>query len=45
MTSLMADLGGLTGLWIGASVVSLLEIVSLIIFFVQAWKHKRKGSM
>ena len=45
MTSLMADLGGLTGLWIGASVVSLLELVALAIFFTQAWQHKRKGSM
>ncbi|CAJ0959859.1 unnamed protein product, partial [Mesorhabditis belari] len=44
LTSALADLGGLTGLWIGASVVSLLEIVSLIIFCFQAWNQKRKDA-
>ncbi|CAI5442925.1 unnamed protein product [Caenorhabditis angaria] len=45
LTSVLADLGGLTGLWIGASVVSLLEIVSLIVFATQAYVRKRKGSI
>ncbi|KIH59521.1 Amiloride-sensitive sodium channel [Ancylostoma duodenale] len=42
LTSVLADLGGLTGLWIGASVVSLLEIFSLIVFASQAYVRKRK---
>ncbi|KAK6030130.1 hypothetical protein OSTOST_03741 [Ostertagia ostertagi] len=45
LTSVLADLGGLTGLWIGASVVSLLEIFSLIVFAAQAYVRKRKGSI
>ncbi|CCF23432.1 Degenerin-like protein unc-105 [Caenorhabditis elegans] len=45
LTSVLADLGGLTGLWIGASVVSLLEIVTLIVFATQAYVRKRKGSI
>ncbi|ETN75823.1 degenerin-like protein unc-105 [Necator americanus] len=45
LTSVLADLGGLTGLWIGASVVSLLEIFSLIVFASQAYVRKRKGSI
>ncbi|CAJ0564660.1 unnamed protein product, partial [Mesorhabditis spiculigera] len=44
LTSILADLGGLTGLWIGASVVSLLEIGSLILFCCQAWFRKRKAN-
>uniref|UniRef100_A0A0N4ZC81 Degenerin-like protein unc-105 n=1 Tax=Parastrongyloides trichosuri TaxID=131310 RepID=A0A0N4ZC81_PARTI len=42
LTSALADLGGLTGLWIGASVVSLLEIVALIIYTTQAYVQKKK---
>lgn len=45
LTSVLADLGGLTGLWIGASVVSLLEIFSLVVFAAQAYVRKRKGSI
>ncbi|KAE9413773.1 hypothetical protein Angca_002758, partial [Angiostrongylus cantonensis] len=45
LTSVLADLGGLTGLWIGASVVSLLEIFSLLVFAAQAYVRKRKGSI
>ncbi|CAJ0606181.1 unnamed protein product [Cylicocyclus nassatus] len=45
LTSVLADLGGLTGLWIGASVVSLLEIFSLIVFASQAYVRNRKGSI
>uniref|UniRef100_A0A183DRR3 Degenerin-like protein unc-105 n=1 Tax=Gongylonema pulchrum TaxID=637853 RepID=A0A183DRR3_9BILA len=44
ITSALADLGGLTGLWIGASVVSLLEIAALIVYTVQAYVRKRKKS-
>uniref|UniRef100_A0A0M3JUD3 Degenerin-like protein unc-105 (inferred by orthology to a C. elegans protein) n=1 Tax=Anisakis simplex TaxID=6269 RepID=A0A0M3JUD3_ANISI len=45
LTSALADLGGLTGLWIGSSVVSLLEIAALIVYCVQAYvRKKRKGS-
>uniref|UniRef100_A0A915PQI3 Uncharacterized protein n=1 Tax=Setaria digitata TaxID=48799 RepID=A0A915PQI3_9BILA len=40
----ITDLGGLTGLWIGASVVSLMEIVALIVYTVQAYVRKRKSS-
>ncbi|VDM91990.1 unnamed protein product [Onchocerca ochengi] len=42
LTSALADLGGLTGLWIGASVVSLMEIVALIVYTAQAYVRKRK---
>ncbi|VDO15164.1 unnamed protein product [Brugia timori] len=42
LTSALADLGGLTGLWIGASVVSLMEILALIVYTVQAYVRKRK---
>ncbi|KAM3718505.1 Degenerin-like protein [Dirofilaria immitis] len=42
LTSALADLGGLTGLWIGASVVSLMEIVALIVYTVQAYVRRRK---
>ncbi|CAD6191735.1 unnamed protein product [Caenorhabditis auriculariae] len=45
LNSVLADVGGLTGLWIGASVVSLLEIVSLVVFATQAYVRKRKGSV
>ncbi|KJH44648.1 degenerin [Dictyocaulus viviparus] len=45
LTSVLADLGGLTGLWIGASVVSLLEIFSLVVFAAQAYVRRRKGSI
>uniref|UniRef100_A0AAF5RWC9 Uncharacterized protein n=1 Tax=Wuchereria bancrofti TaxID=6293 RepID=A0AAF5RWC9_WUCBA len=44
LTSALADLGGLTGLWIGASVVSLMEILALIVYTVQAYVRKRKSS-
>ena len=44
LASALADLGGLTGLWIGASVVSLLEIVALIVYTVQAYVRKKKMS-
>ncbi|EFO27882.2 amiloride-sensitive sodium channel [Loa loa] len=42
LTSALADLGGLTGLWIGASVVSLMEILALIVYTIQAYVRKRK---
>ncbi|CAG9530017.1 unnamed protein product [Cercopithifilaria johnstoni] len=42
LTSALADLGGLTGLWIGASVVSLMEIIALVVYTVQAYVRKRK---
>ena len=38
----MADFGGLTGLWIGASVVSIAEIFTLIIFTMQAYVRNKK---
>uniref|UniRef100_A0AC35U509 Amiloride-sensitive sodium channel n=1 Tax=Rhabditophanes sp. KR3021 TaxID=114890 RepID=A0AC35U509_9BILA len=44
LTSVLADLGGLTGLWIGASVVSLLEIIVLVVYLTQAWVQKKKLS-
>ncbi|MCP9263630.1 hypothetical protein DINM_007017 [Dirofilaria immitis] len=44
LTSALADLGGLTGLWIGASVVSLMEIVALIVYTVQAYVRRRKSN-
>ncbi|TMS35153.1 hypothetical protein L596_002611 [Steinernema carpocapsae] len=44
MTSLFADFGGLTGLWVGASVVSLLEFVALGVYIAQAFVKKRKAS-
>uniref|UniRef100_A0A914C4J5 Uncharacterized protein n=1 Tax=Acrobeloides nanus TaxID=290746 RepID=A0A914C4J5_9BILA len=40
----LADLGGLTGLWIGASVVSTLELVMLAVYTFQAYKKRRKES-
>ncbi|CAB3404499.1 unnamed protein product [Caenorhabditis bovis] len=45
LTSVLADVGGLTGLWIGASVVSLLEIFTLGVFLTQSYVRKRKGSI
>lgn len=42
LTSALADLGGLTGLWIGASVVSLMEIIALVVYTIQAYVRKRK---
>ncbi|VDK83305.1 unnamed protein product [Litomosoides sigmodontis] len=44
LTSALADLGGLTGLWIGASVVSLMEIIALVVYTIQAYVKKRKSS-
>nr|CAD2202286.1 unnamed protein product [Meloidogyne enterolobii] len=41
MTSLIADLGGLSGLWIGISIVSILEVVQLI-WFCMEYIHKKK---
>jgi amiloride-sensitive sodium channel len=45
ISSLLADLGGVTGLWIGASVVSLLEVVVLGYFCGKAYKKNRKASL
>ncbi|ULU04323.1 hypothetical protein L3Y34_017240 [Caenorhabditis briggsae] len=49
LTSVLADLGGLTGLWIGASVVSMLEIVSLICMAANGYykdkTEERKSSL
>lgn len=40
----MADFGGLLGLWIGASVVSMLEVVALVMYAAQAYVRQRKKS-
>ncbi|KAF7636549.1 hypothetical protein Mgra_00003938 [Meloidogyne graminicola] len=40
LTSLIADLGGLSGLWIGISIVSILEVVQLI-WFCMEYIHKK----
>uniref|UniRef100_A0A914Z1Q6 Uncharacterized protein n=1 Tax=Panagrolaimus superbus TaxID=310955 RepID=A0A914Z1Q6_9BILA len=45
MSSLLADLGGVTGLWIGASIVSLLELVVLGFYCCKAYKKNRKLSV
>jgi hypothetical protein len=42
--SAIADFGGLTGLWIGASMVSMLEIVVLIYFMSKTYYGKKKAS-
>ncbi|CAD5215699.1 unnamed protein product [Bursaphelenchus xylophilus] len=42
--SFLADLGGMSGLWIGASVVSVLELASLAFYVAQAYVRKRKKS-
>ncbi|CAD5211340.1 unnamed protein product [Bursaphelenchus okinawaensis] len=42
--SCLADLGGMLGLWIGASVVSVLEIVALAFYVAQAYVRQRKKS-
>ncbi|GMT14574.1 hypothetical protein PFISCL1PPCAC_5871 [Pristionchus fissidentatus] len=42
IASFMADLGGVTGLWIGASVVSLCELISLIFICAQAYYKNKK---
>jgi amiloride-sensitive sodium channel len=45
MSSLLADLGGVTGLWIGASIVSLLELVVLGYYCVIAYKTNKKAAL
>ena len=42
ITSVLADIGGMTGLWIGASVISLLELFALFVFATQAYVKKKK---
>ncbi|KAI1727475.1 amiloride-sensitive sodium channel domain-containing protein [Ditylenchus destructor] len=42
--SLLADLGGVFGLWIGISVVSVVELVQLLNICLQAYYVKRKPS-
>uniref|UniRef100_A0A914VEX6 Uncharacterized protein n=1 Tax=Plectus sambesii TaxID=2011161 RepID=A0A914VEX6_9BILA len=42
--SAIADFGGVTGLWIGASVVSMLEIVVLIYFMSKSYYGRKKAS-
>ncbi|KAI6194169.1 Degenerin [Aphelenchoides besseyi] len=43
--SFIADFGGLLGLWIGASIISLFELVALGIYFYQAYARERKLSI
>ncbi|KAF8363029.1 unc-105 [Pristionchus pacificus] len=42
IASFMADLGGVTGLWIGASVVPLCELIALVFICAQAYYRNKK---
>jgi hypothetical protein len=45
LNSFLADFGGLLGLWIGASVISMFELLALLYYASQAYVRKRKSSM